>query len=261
MIGRGRTADVFAWGAGQAIKLYRRDWPAANIAYEAKIGNIVHGLGAPAPAVGGIVQVAGRTGLLYERIEGSSIEAALLAQPGQVMRLARLFARVHHAIHGRVGYHLPVFTYRARQQITRAPLSDGERSVALASLAHLPDRSALCHGDFHPANVLLAPRGPVVIDWENASAGDPAADVARSALLLDHAHLHASGTERLKLRAGSALFRSFYLRSYMQLSGVRREQIEAWQAPIAAVRLSEGIAAEHGALRALLAQKRDPALE
>jgi aminoglycoside phosphotransferase (APT) family kinase protein len=261
LIGRGRTADVFAWGDGQAIKLYRRDWPAANIAYEAKIGKIVHELGAPAPAVGEIVQVAGRSGLVFERIEGTSIEAALGAQPGQVVRLARLFAVVHHAIHERTGYNLPVWKYRARQQITHAPLSDGERSVALTALANLPDGSALCHGDFHPANVLLAPRGAVVIDWENAAAGDPAADVARSALLLDHAHLHVSGVQRLKLRTGAALFRSLYLRSYMQLSGVRREQIEAWQAPVAAVRLSEGIAAEDAALRALLAQKRDPALE
>lgn len=36
----------------------------------------------------------------------------------------------------------------------------------------------LLHGDFHPANVLLSPQGPVVIDWTNAHAGEPAFDVA-----------------------------------------------------------------------------------
>ena len=37
---------------------------------------------------------------------------------------------------------------------------------------------ALLHRDLHPANVILSPAGPVVIDWTNAAAGDAALDVA-----------------------------------------------------------------------------------
>jgi aminoglycoside phosphotransferase (APT) family kinase protein len=36
----------------------------------------------------------------------------------------------------------------------------------------------LLHHDLHPNNVLPSHRGPVVIDWTNARAGDPALDVA-----------------------------------------------------------------------------------
>lgn len=36
----------------------------------------------------------------------------------------------------------------------------------------------LLHRDLHPDNVLLSGRGPVVIDWTNARAGDPALDIA-----------------------------------------------------------------------------------
>ncbi|MFI1467891.1 phosphotransferase family protein [Streptomyces wuyuanensis] len=36
----------------------------------------------------------------------------------------------------------------------------------------------MLHLDLHPGNVILTQRGPVVIDWCNAGAGDPAADVA-----------------------------------------------------------------------------------
>ena len=41
-----------------------------------------------------------------------------------------------------------------------------------------PPGDRLLHLDLHPLNVLLGPSGPVVIDWPRAAAGDPAADVA-----------------------------------------------------------------------------------
>lgn len=60
-------------------------------------------------------------------------------------------------------------------------------------LAKLHDRlHALTHGledpmlhlDLHPANVLLAENGPVVIDWTNARRGPAALDIAMTALIL-----------------------------------------------------------------------------
>jgi aminoglycoside phosphotransferase (APT) family kinase protein len=40
------------------------------------------------------------------------------------------------------------------------------------------------HGDLHPANVLLADAGPVLIDWTNAAAGPSAHDTATTWLVL-----------------------------------------------------------------------------
>jgi aminoglycoside phosphotransferase (APT) family kinase protein len=44
--------------------------------------------------------------------------------------------------------------------------------------------TGLVHLDLHPLNVLVGPRGPVVIDWSNAAIGDPNGDVALAYLLL-----------------------------------------------------------------------------
>ena len=43
----------------------------------------------------------------------------------------------------------------------------------------------LVHFDLHPDNVLLGPDGPVLIDWTNAHAGDPDADVALTWLIAE----------------------------------------------------------------------------
>ncbi|MBA3265429.1 MAG: phosphotransferase, partial [Nocardioidaceae bacterium] len=42
----------------------------------------------------------------------------------------------------------------------------------------------ILHLDLHPGNVLLSPRGPVVIDWRNATEGPADLDLALSALIL-----------------------------------------------------------------------------
>jgi aminoglycoside phosphotransferase (APT) family kinase protein len=67
----------------------------------------------------------------------------------------------------------------------------------------------LCHGDFHPGNVLVAPGGSAlhVIDWTNPGVGDRHGDIARTLLwfeiLLARAY-HDSGPRFLRVWARSA---------------------------------------------------------
>jgi aminoglycoside phosphotransferase (APT) family kinase protein len=53
----------------------------------------------------------------------------------------------------------------------------GERFAALAD-ATRANRHVLIHGDFSPKNMLLGPQGPVILDAECATFGDPAFDLA-----------------------------------------------------------------------------------
>lgn len=59
------------------------------------------------------------------------------------------------------------------------PMTAAER----AALRELPDGEALCHGDFHPRNVIVDGDELTIIDWVDASSGPPAADLARSAII------------------------------------------------------------------------------
>ena len=45
----------------------------------------------------------------------------------------------------------------------------------------------MLHLDLHPDNVMLEPRGPVVIDWRDAAECPPDLDVALTALILAEA--------------------------------------------------------------------------
>jgi aminoglycoside phosphotransferase (APT) family kinase protein len=259
LIGEGRTAQVYAWGPRHVLKLYYDWWPPGNVEYEASIGRAVHAAGVPCPAVGEIVRVDGRLGLVYERVDGPSMADLLLAEPHRLEEHALILAQLHATMHRPApGSGLP----RQRERLLRhldlaspAPLTVELKEKVLSFLPRLPDGDVICHGDLHPDNVLMTAPGPVAIDWENASLGSPLADVTRTSLLLETAHFYLPRTPGYpSLMEAIALFRRLYLQAYCTITGADPDMISAWRAPIAAARLHEGIAVEEAYLLGIVAE-------
>lgn len=259
LIGEGRTAQVYAWGPRHVLKLYYDWWPPGNVEYEAKVGRAVHAAGVPCPAVGDVVRVDGRRGLVYERIDGPSMADLLLSEPHRLEELALTFARLHAAMHRPApGSGLPGQRERLLRHLDLAsptPLPIELKDKVLRALPGLPDGAVICHGDLHPGNVLISSRGPIAIDWENASLGSPLADVARTALLLETAYFYLPQTPDYPSIADAiALFRKLYLQAYCAITGADPGLISAWRAPIAAARLHENIAVEEPYLLGIVAE-------
>jgi uncharacterized protein (TIGR02172 family) len=256
-IGVGRTADVYAWAPGWVLKLYHPWWPLVKIEYEAQVGRAVHAAGVASPAVGDIVALDGRYGLVYEHIMGPSMERVLEAEPQRLDELARTLAQLHAAMHSHTSGDLPPQRYLLEHHIDQAspvPLDGTLKQRARQVLDTLPDGSQLCHGDFHPGNVLMAPGRLTAIDWENACLGSPLADVARTLLLLETAHLHFPREQQDgDLPAGIMRFKEQYLQEYISLTRADAALIAAWRLAVAAARLHEGIAEEESYLRDLVA--------
>lgn len=248
-IGEGRTAEIYPWGDGQVLKLYREWCPPDWVEYEAWIAGAVHKAGIPSPAAGVIVDVDGRRGLVYERLEGPSMLQVMNARPWTLLRQARSLADLHVRMHRQSIEGLPSYKDRLQFDIRRAKaLSEALREKALARLEALPAGDSVCHGDFHPGNILLTKQGPVVIDWMTACSGSPWADVARSSLLLSIGPKGAGKMVSPLLHLLIRLYRGAYLHRYhIQNPGGRKEP-ERWMPVVAAARLNEGILPEREAL-------------
>src|SRR5262249_39387897 len=54
----------------------------------------------------------------------------------------------------------------------------------LALLESLPPGDGLCHGDFHPGNVIMTAEGPRLIDWTWARRAGPALDLGHCHVVL-----------------------------------------------------------------------------
>ena len=241
-IAYGRTAEIYDWGEGQILKLYY-DWVNPNyIKHEQKIGKAIQSTGMKAPVVGDIVEVNGRTGLVYQKISGVDMLVLLRRKPWNVFRFARLSAELHAEMHSiRMENGLPDTHARLKRKINNAPaLPERRKQELVAELDALPRGSRLVHGDFHPGNIMVTDSGAMVIDWIDAGIGNPAADVARSAIIL-YGAVNSNQLPELATKSIFSLFFKTYLKHYFRLHPEIQEEYPRWMAINAAARLDENI--------------------
>jgi len=116
----------------------------------------------------------------------------------------------------------------------------------------LPDGRHVCHGDYHPGNVIITKSGPIVIDWMTACAGSPWTDVARTSLILSIGAKAAGKQVRPLIRTVIKLYHRTYLNRYRALIPDTGNELERWRPVIAAGRLTEDILPEREALMELV---------
>ena len=248
-IAEGRTAEIFLWDDHHILKLYR-DWcPPHWIKDEARIARAVYEAGIPSPAAGEIVEMDGRQGLIYERIQGISMLQDMNAHPWRILKHARSLARLQVKINKQSITGLPPYKEEPRHAIRKTPhLPEDLRTKTLALLDTLPNGQRLCHGDYHPGNVILTKEGPIVIDWMTASAGSPWTDVARTSLLLSIGPRGAGKLINPMLRMAITLYHRVYLHQYHALVPDTKNELNRWALVVAAARLNEDIIPERQAL-------------
>ncbi|MEJ3747001.1 phosphotransferase [Actinomycetes bacterium KLBMP 9797] len=255
-LGVGREAEVYAWGDDAVVRLYRSGF-GGHRAEAVALSNLDgHGV---APRLIDTVDREGRTGLVLERLSGSDMLALLGAQPWRVLGLARALAGTHLAVHRvQAPADLPALGQVLAERIHDADMPAHLRDYALRVLDGLPDGDRLCHGDYHPGNVLVAAGRVAVIDWPNATRGTPEADHARTMLLLRWADPLPDTTRasRALITAGRSVFTHAYARAYRAGSLQQLRQLSSWLVVHAAARLAEGIEVERGTLIGYLDRSR-----
>jgi len=241
-IALGFTAEIYAWRDGLVLKLYNPGAGRGTVEYEANLTRIVHSTGLPVPAVGEIVEIEGRFGLELERVDGISMLEALTRKPWNLRHYARRLAELHADLHQRRVPELPSLGERLAHKLKQAEmLPENVRQAALKQLELLPEDDRLCHGDFHPNNIILTTRGPVIIDWIDASRGHPVLDVARSSLLFGSGRIPSNIPNAWLVRILQRRFYMIYRRRYFQITHIDPLLLASWRPVVAAARLDEHI--------------------
>jgi Ser/Thr protein kinase RdoA (MazF antagonist) len=255
LLGEGREAEVFALDGERVLRLARSADRADALDAEHAALLAAGAAGAPVPRVYERVAVEGRPGLVLERLPDRNLLLEIGARPWRVWPISRSLGTLHARIHAAAAPDsLPGVHERLRERLSSPLVPAPVRSRALAQLEELPAGDRLCHGDFHPGNVLVGGAagdgGMVAIDWTGASRGDPAADVARSFLIIRFGALTPDATRAVTALAhvGRRLLWGGYLRAYSSATRLRWSAVEGWLPVIAAARLAEDIAGERAHL-------------
>ncbi len=93
LVAVGRTAEVFGLDSDRVLKLDRVEWNGVSH-FEAGVLRAAHAAGLPVPEVFEAVTVAGRHGIVLERIRGTSL-TEFLASDAEIDKCAEQFIDLH----------------------------------------------------------------------------------------------------------------------------------------------------------------------
>jgi len=226
MIGHGATTTIYRDG-NTAVKLYV-DAPIDEADNEAARQQFAYNAGLPVPAVYGIRKLENNSVALdMEYIAGQP-----LMQPGMDRdnrsRAIQVLVNLQCEVHKVHASNLPKLTDRLAWRIKTAQYLDEPQKGDLLSLLHFMDGGFdnLCHGDFHPLNILYDGSKHWIIDWVDAAAGNPLADACRTYLIFKQYMSRAAG---------------IYLRTFCKESKTKQDDVLKWLPIIAAGRLRENM--------------------
>ncbi len=240
-INEGYCAELFLAEDKKLLKLYKPGWSRKEVSLEYENTN-----GFPSPQMYGMTERDGRFGFWMEQMHGDTMLQRIQKDPFHALSYAKQMAKLHYRMHQTACPSMPtqqkVYTFRIRN----TSLEEQTKEQLISHLQNLSsqEKTNICHGDFHPMNILVQELSYVVIDWAFSSIGDPRGDVAGTYMitkLLSTASAAHSAWERWLYNRFTPLFAETYLKEYLRLSGYSRKEILQWIPIRAATYLDLGL--------------------
>ena len=221
VVGTGNTATVLSWGNGKVLKLFHKGYARAAIETEYANARVLQGLGFAVPQVFGIVEHGQQVGIVYERIDGESLLANVL-RTQDISGCARQMAELHQQILAHRNDRVAAYKTHLQYFINKDAVDVSRRAQVLQQVAHLDEGNVLCHGDFHPGNIVLSDNRAVVLDFMNVCKGPALYDVARTVYLVQYTPVPQVPVDREQLLR----LKEELADRYLEQMGVSREAIQ-----------------------------------
>ncbi|MGE7881578.1 aminoglycoside phosphotransferase family protein [Bacillus sp. NPDC094077] len=234
-IAKGNTAKIYLY-ENKIIKLFEEYLPNTESINEAKKQKYAYSCGLPVPNVFEVTKVQDRQAIIMEYVKGESIGDLLLNNLNKAEHYISICVNEQKKIHAICVNTDEMESMRERleRQIKSVhKLDENQKENVLKRLNSIVFDSRLCHGDFHPFNLILSHENVKIIDWVDASSGDIRADVFRTYLLYAQASVELA---------------EMYLHIYCRNTGLSREEIFQWAPIIIAAKLTEKVSVKNNEL-------------
>ncbi len=232
-----RENKVVYKDAGKTIKLFVEDHPKSYILNEAlNQARVEESTDLNIPKLIEVTKIDNRWALVFEHIEGETLETLMQKNPDKLDEYLDLFVNIQLEILSKTA---PLI-YRVKEKFktkinNSQDIDDGIKYELLQRLEGMKNHTKLCHGDFNPSNIVIKEDGSYyILDWAHVTQGNASADVARTYLLFA-----IQGKNDLADK---------YLNLFAQKSGIEVKHIQRWIPIVAATQLTKGVAEERDIL-------------
>ncbi len=159
-IGKGATADIYAWSLGQVVKLFRADISRQWARYQARMTRAAFAAGAP--EVFDEMTLEGRFDIVLQRLDGPTLLQLLQTRVVTAEQAGAILATLYTSVHKTpLRPYVPSLRdwFDAVSQSSRDILPEPIATGVLTLIDRLPPEDGLCHADLHPGNVIMTAAG------------------------------------------------------------------------------------------------------
>ncbi len=252
LLASGWQTEIYDLDGRRALRVFRRleDEPLAK--YEMGVMQSLKAAGFNVAQVYAYRMVDARPALEVEWLSGETMLARMKREVLRLGHHATALARLHCEI-GAFDVDFPLNDAKSVSSylIGRSKVLDQSlKDFVLRVLDEVPDGASLCHGDFHPGNIVESNDRMYVIDWVGATKGLFLSDIARTYLTLSGAPQPsgAPAAHRLLARALGRTVAHTYLKTVYGILKLDWAQFSKWLVVCGAERTSYGLPAEEARL-------------
>ena len=256
LIAQGGQALIYEIDDNKILRVLRSKEEGATLKAEIATMTALYEKGKTVPKIYDYIEIDGKPAIVMEHLHGLSMLELFKKQPLKLAANAVLLANLHlETAEAAEGLPLMSINDRAAYLTEKADIPEAElKAFVLALLSELPRGNSICHGDFHPGNIIINNKKYYIIDWFGATSGDIQSDIAHTYLILRNTpKMPGLSKAQITLQDwyGSLLSRK-YLYACNRLHKIDWGNFSKWLIVRAAERLFYGMPQEKPALISFL---------
>lgn len=216
LLDKQRGYGLYDYGDDAIVKLFDASVPLGIIKREFNNAALINSMMRESAKVLQIIELDDQYGLVYEKIEGQTLLYQLEADPSKIKDTSMLFGIIHHDVNMlKVDGILSQDDYYEEHINKCEALEENEKKILLEEVKTLPQDKKLCHGNYHPNQVILKNEYRLV-GFTNAYLGHPMSDVAKSRIILKVPRLVEGLSEAAQMGIDEKreAFEQLYLKAY-----------------------------------------------
>lgn len=211
---------------GKTIKLFIENYSKSDILNEALNHARIEETGLNVPKLLEVTKINNRWAIVYEYIEGKTLEELMNENPDKKDEYIKMFVDVQTEILSKKAPLLNRLKEKMKTRIESANIDENIKYELYTRLEGMPKHYKVCHGDFNPSNVVIKEDGQIyVLDWAHSTQGNASADAARTYLLFWMDKKEEEAKE--------------YLNIFSEKTGIRKENVLKWIPIVAAAQLAK----------------------